>query len=81
MDNIIKGELGKEALEADRKLSRLQNFTVDAAAPLVAALEELAEKEEPDLAAVTAAIQLGLRFLGNASAQFLVERRSKALTD
>ena len=50
MDNIIKGELGKEALEADRKLSRLQNFTLDAAAPLVAALEELTEKEEPDLA-------------------------------
>ena len=40
MDGLIKGELGKEAVEADRKLSRLQNFTLDAAAPLVAALEE-----------------------------------------
>ena len=80
MDGLIKGELGKEAVEADRKLSRLQNFTLDAVAPLVAALEELMEKEEPDPAAVTSAIQLGLRFLGNASAQFSVERRGKALT-
>ena len=64
MDSLIKGELGKEAVKADRKLSCLQNFTLGAVAPLVAALEELMEKEEPDPAAVTAAIQLGLAFWG-----------------
>uniref|UniRef100_A0A1X7UTF8 Uncharacterized protein n=1 Tax=Amphimedon queenslandica TaxID=400682 RepID=A0A1X7UTF8_AMPQE len=48
MDSLIKGELGKEALEADRKLSRLQNLTLDTAGPLVAALEELSEKEDPN---------------------------------
>ena len=45
MDSLIKGELGKEALEAGRKLFRLQNFTSVAAGPLVVALEEF-EKED-----------------------------------
>ena len=79
MDGLIKGELGKEAVEANRKLSRLQNFTLDAAAPLVAALEELTERDELDPSTVSAAIQLSLRFLGNASAQFSVERCTRAL--
>ena len=47
-NSLIKGELSKEALEAHRKLSRLQNFTLNAAAPLVAALEKLTEKKEHD---------------------------------
>ena len=79
MDSIIKGELGKEALETDRKLSRLQNFSLDAIGPLVVAMEELTEKEEPDVSVVTAAVQQGLRFLGNCSAHFSQERRAKAL--
>ena len=45
MDSFIKWELGKEALKAGRKLFCLQNFTLDAAGPLVAALEEF-EKED-----------------------------------
>ena len=78
MDSLIKGELGKEALEADRKLSRFQNFTLDAAGPLVAALEEF-EKEDANAETVAAAIQQSLLLLGNASTQFSVERRAKAL--
>ena len=77
-DSLIKGELGKEALEADRKLSRLQNFTLDAAGPLVAALEEF-EKEDANAETIAAAIQQSLLLLGNASTQFSVERRAKAL--
>lgn len=78
-NSLIKGELSKEALEAHRKLSRLQNFTLNAAAPLVAALEKLTKKKEPDPTAITSAIQLGLHFLGNVSAQFSVKRCCKAL--
>uniref|UniRef100_A0A1X7UJ83 Uncharacterized protein n=1 Tax=Amphimedon queenslandica TaxID=400682 RepID=A0A1X7UJ83_AMPQE len=74
MDSLIKGELGKEALEADRKLSHLQNFTLDAAGPLVAALEELSEKEDPNAEAVAAAIQQSLLLLGSTSTQFSVKR-------
>ncbi len=47
MDPIIKGELLKEAIVGDKKISRLQNFTLDASAPLVFALEELTTKEAP----------------------------------
>lgn len=35
IDTIVKNELPKDALEADRKLSRLQNFVLDAAGPLI----------------------------------------------
>ena len=48
MDSIIKDELPKEAIEVDRKLSKLQNFVLDAAGPLAAANEELVTKKEPD---------------------------------
>lgn len=74
MDSIIKGELRKESLDTDRKLSRLQNFSLDAARPLIVALDELTTKEEPDVGTVTSAIQQGLALLGNASAHFSKER-------
>ena len=45
MDVIINGELHKEALESDKKLSRLQNFALDVSGPLVYAREELSNKE------------------------------------
>lgn len=40
-DTIIKNELLKERLEADQKLSRLQNFVLDAAGPFIAVYEDL----------------------------------------
>lgn len=52
---------------------------MNAAGPLVAALEKLTKKKEPDPTAITSAIQLGLHFLGNVSAQFSVKRCCKAL--
>ncbi len=78
MDPLVKGELGKDIMEANKRLARLQNFTLDATGSLVTALEELTAKE-PDGELVIAAIQQGLTLIGNASAHFSKERRSRAL--
>ena len=53
---------------------------LDAAGPLVAAMEELTVLEKPDPEVVLSAIQQPLMFLGNVSAHFNLERRSKALS-
>ena len=47
LDTIIEGVVRKDSLDEDRELSRLQNFMLDTAGPLVAAFEELG-KDEPD---------------------------------
>lgn len=66
----LKNELPREALEVDRKLSRLQNFVLNATEPLAAAYDELVgENEELNLDRIQQAIQLALRILGNAPAQ------------
>ena len=82
LGTIIKNELPREALEVDRKLSRLQNFVLDATGPLAAAYDELVGENEayPDPDRIQQAIQLSLRILGNASAQISQERRTKALS-
>ena len=67
LDTIIEGVVRKDSLYEDRELSRLQNFMLDTAGPLVAAFEELG-KDELDPDRVSAAIQQALLFLGNASA-------------
>ena len=48
LDSILKSELPKDAIEFDRKLFRLQNFVLDTAGPLVAAMEELTVPERLD---------------------------------
>ena len=78
LDTIIEGVVRKDSLDEDRELSRLQNFMLDTAGPLVAAFEELG-KDEPDPNRVSAAIQQALLFLGNASAHFSQIRRTKIL--
>ena len=78
LDTIIEGVVRKDSLHEDRELSRLQNFMLDTAGPLVAAFEELG-KDEPDPDRVSAAIQQALLFLGNASAHFSQIRRTKIL--
>lgn len=82
LDGIIKGELHKEALDVDRKLSKMQNFLLDASGPLVYALEELNTGENPSVESISLAVQhaLVLLHVGNASCHVSVERRSKALT-
>lgn len=78
MNGLIKGELGKEASRwiGNYPASKLH---LRRCSPLVAALEELTERNQPDPSTVSAAIQLSLHFLGNAFAQFSVERRTRAL--
>jgi hypothetical protein len=66
-------------LDSDCKLSRLQNFTLDTAGPLVAALEQLKANDHPDQTSITSAIQQSMLFMVNANAQFSKERRLKAL--
>ena len=80
LDPIIKGELPKEAIDTDKKLSRLQNLALDATGPLVHALEELSTKDTPDADVVLQGIQEALVLLGNASCHISGERRSRALT-
>ena len=77
---IIKNELPKDALEADRKLSRLQNFVLDAAGPLAAAYDALMSEEEPDPDKIVQHIRLSLQILRNTSTQFSHERRVKAIS-
>ena len=48
LDTITKNELPRHALEVDRKLSRLQNFVLDAVGPLVSAYEDLILEDDPD---------------------------------
>ena len=86
LDSILKNELPKDAVELDRKLSRLQNFMLETAGPLVAAMKELTVLEKPDLDVVLAAIQQALMFLGNASAHFNLfgpgfERKAKEISE
>ena len=80
LDPIIKGELPKEAIDTDKKLSRLQSLALDATGPLVHALEELSMKDTPDADVVLQGIQEALVLLGNASCRISGERRSRALT-
>ena len=65
----------------DRKLSKLQNFSLDAAGPLVMALEEATRDDGiHDMDLITSCIQQALLSLGNTSAHFSHERRVKALS-
>ena len=67
-------------MEADWKLLRLQNLALDAAGLLIAAYEELVSGEDSDPDKILPAIQVSLHILGNTSAQFSQERRTKALS-
>ena len=80
LDSVIKGQLKKDVVESDRKLSRLQNFTLDAVGPFVAALEEATSEEgPPNMDLIVNSLQQGLVLLGNASSHFSHERRLKIL--
>ena len=79
LDTIIRNELPRDTLEAYKKLSRLQNFLLDAVGSLAATHNDLVSTNDPDPDRIQQAIQLALRILGNASTKFSQERRSKAL--
>ena len=61
LDTIIEGA---DSLDKNRELSRLQNFMLDTACPLVAAFKEL-RKDEPVSDRVSTAIHQALLFLCN----------------
>ena len=79
MDTLIKGELGKEAMDADKRLMTSKLHVGCCYRPLIAALEELTISEEPNDNFLVAAMQHSLMMIGNASAQFSKERRIRAL--
>ena len=53
MDPVLKSTLPKEAIKADRYLSRLQQFWLDAVAPLTAVIEGMEAGELSVEGAVT----------------------------
>ena len=79
LDTIIRNELPKDALEADRKLSHLQNFLQDAVGLLAATHNDLVCMDNLDPDCIQQAIPLALHIQGNASAHLSQERRSEAL--
>ena len=68
----------RDSLDEDQELSRLQNFMLDTAGPLVSTFKELRkDKLDPDRISYT--IQQALLFLGNASAHFSQIHHTKIL--
>jgi hypothetical protein len=74
LDNNLKSQVPKEGKDADRTLSRFQALLLDTVGPLASMLElKQAGRLIPEFTA-DAATQ-ALRLLGNAHANFSVERR------
>jgi len=78
LDPVVAATIPTTSQRVDRAASRLQNFWLDAANPLVYVLEKAEELELP--AEVISAVQTSLQLLGNASAQSTIERRKAVLT-
>ena len=78
LDPVVETTIPTATRRADRAASRLQNFWLDAANPLVYVLEKAEELELP--AEVIGAIQTSLQLLGNANAHNTTDRRKAILT-
>ena len=78
LDPMLKSTLPKEAIKADGYLSRLQQFWLDAVAPLVAVMEG-AEAGELSVEGAVTAVQSALVLMGNAHQKMVQERRKKVL--
>ena len=78
LDGVLKAVLPKDAIKADGYLSRLQQFWLDAVAPLAAVLES-AEAGELTPEKAVAATQTALYLMGNAHQQMAQERRKKLI--
>ena len=63
----------------DRALSRFQRFTLDAAAPIIGILDQLASGESVDHDVLQPGLSNALKLLGNTYAHFSVERRQNVL--
>ena len=78
LDGVMKAVLPTDAIKADGYLSRLQQFWLDAVAPLAAILES-AEAGELTPEKAVASTQAALCLMGNAHQQMAQERRKKLL--
>jgi len=78
LDGVLKAVLPKDAIKADGYLSRLQQFWLDAVAPLTALLES-AEAGDLTPEKAVSATQTALYLMGNAHQQMAQERRKKLI--
>ena len=78
LDPVVAATIPTTSQRADRTASRLQNFWLDAANPLIYVLEKAEELELPP--EVISAIQTSLQLMGNASAQNTIDWRKAVLT-
>ena len=78
LDGVLKAVLPRDAIKADGYLSRLQQFWLDAVAPLAALLESAEAGELTPEKAVSAA-QTALYLMGNVHQQTAQERRKKLI--
>ena len=78
LDGVLKAVLPKDAIKADGYLSRLQQFWLDAVAPLAALLES-AEAGDLTPEKAVSATQTALYLMGNAHQQMAQERRKKLI--
>ena len=75
---MLKSTLPKEAIKADGYLSRLQQFWLDAVAPLTAVVKSVDAGELMLKGAVTA-VQSALMLMGNVHQKVAQQRRKKVL--
>ena len=78
LDGVLKAVLPKDAIKADGYLSRLQQFWLDAVAPLAALLES-AEAGDLMPEKAVSATQTALYLMGNAHQQMAQKRRKKLI--
>ena len=75
MARLVRGDV----VARDRVLSRFQRFTLDAAAPIIGILDQLASGESVDHDVLQTGLSNALKLLGNTHAHFSVERRQNVL--
>ena len=73
LDPVVSANVSAATRTADRASSRIQNFWLDAATPLIFLLEKAEELELP--AEVINGIQTSLQLMGNANYQHSMDRR------
>ena len=75
MARLVRGDV----VARDRVLSRFQHFTLDAAAPIIGILDQLASGESVDHDVLQTGLSNALKLLGNTHAHFSVERKQNVL--
>ena len=79
MDCLKPPKLDTSVVARDRALSRFQRFTLDAAAPIIGILDQLASGESVDHDVLQPGLSNALKLLGNTYAHCSVERRQNVL--